>query len=207
MGILKEARIQFVKLKEKIPELSGMSFFGSRTLGKEKPESDLDCVLFISNKQSEINTSQKLEIAGTVGKELNLYNEDRNPLVIYDIMGVVDISPKATDDDIMHFRNIEKEQKRVGVNFTGANSFMPPEYATRLLTRFFLGIGEGLYENRKYILEKLAGQEDGELLWQKIIEYLSLFERGMGKRTPLTPYEHYPKTIAEARQYFITQIP
>ncbi len=206
MELLKDARAQFIKLKEKIPELGGITFFGSRTLGTEKPESDIDCVLFAElNESPEKKYDHLFELKGKAQEELNLYQKNTNSLVPYSIMDIIDISKEGTDEDIKDFQHLVNEQKRGRLGFTKGSTTQPPPSASSLITRFFLGIGEGLYENRKYILEKLAQEKDGDMLWQKIIEYLSYFERTgkTAKRPGLPAYENYPQTLAEAEKFFI----
>jgi predicted nucleotidyltransferase len=206
MELLKDARTQFIKLKEKFPELSGITFFGSRTQGTEKPSSDIDCVLF-----SELNVSPEekydhfFELKEIAQKELNLYKKNKNSLASYSIMSIIDISKEETDKDIAEFRHLVNEQKRGRLGFTKGKTTQPHPSTGSLITRFFLGTGEGLYKNREYILEKLAQEKDGDMLWQKIIEYLSYFERTgkTTKRLGLLAYENYPQTLAEAQKYFI----
>jgi hypothetical protein len=204
MELLKDARAQFVKLKEKIPELGGITFFGSRTLGTEKLNSDIDCVLFTelneSPKKKHDHLIELREIIEVAQKKLNSY--EKNSLAPWSIMGIIDISKEGTDEDIAEFKNLIKEQRR---GRTRGKTTQPHPPAGSLITRFFLGTGEGLYKNRKYILEKLAQEKDGEILWQNIIKYLSYFERTgkTTKRPGLPAYENYPQTLAEAQKFFI----
>lgn len=206
IAILKNVKIDFFKLKEKISELNGIAFFGSRTLGREKPESDIDCVLFIESSEiSDEKSNRIVKITKIATRELNSYQKSRNSLVPYNALLVLNISKEETDKDINDFRDVVNEQIKGKREFTEGEAGLPPSPAYKLLTRFFLGTGEGLYKNRKYILEKLAQEKDGEILWQKIIEYLSYFERTgkTTKRPGLSPYDNYPKTIAEAQKFFI----
>lgn len=209
MELFKDIRSEFLKLKENLPELSGMTFFGSRTLGREKKESDIDSVLFIEteNTSSGKNPISKLsstDIKEKVEKELNFHQKNKNSLAQLSIIWTIDTSLKETDNDFNDFKNLVKEQRRGRLGFTRENTTMPQPAAAKLVARFFLGFGEGLYKNRKYILDRLEHEKEGEIFWQKIIEYLSYIERTAktSKRLGLLSYDNYPKTIQEAQKFF-----
>lgn len=112
---------------------------------------------------------------------------------------LVDISKKATDLSLEDF-------------YEGVRSNTNPfSLKTRkLLARFFLGIGTGLYENRGYVLNEFEKQIDSALLFQNLMQRLGAFERirdddpDHPNKNPV-PYEGYPKTIGEARIYFLTR--
>lgn len=110
---------------------------------------------------------------------------------------LIDISKKATDLSLENF-------------YEGVRSNTNPfSLETRkLLARFFLGIGTGLYKNRTYILDELNKKLNGDQLFEILMQRLHGFERTRNddpdhpNKNPVS-YEGYPKTIVEARSYFL----
>lgn len=197
--LLEEARNEFFKLREKYPELGGMAFLGSLTVGREKPGSDRDCVLFSeSSKNFPHHMSRESEIVKKIKAELNSVQTKEKVRTPYSLIGVVNISEEATDKDIVDFIELVKSNEKGDIRKPPVASIVP---------RFLLGIGEGLYKNRKYVLDKLAQEENGDEIWQNIVGYLQYVERigETKKRSSLPAYENYPKTIAEARGFFINK--
>lgn len=80
----------------------------------------------------------------------------------------------------------------------------------KLLSRFFLGVGKGLYKNRKYIFDELKKREDGDKLLNILMQRLGSFERTRDDNPNKPnayqiPFESYPKTIEEAEDFFLTE--
>jgi hypothetical protein len=69
-----------------------------------------------------------------------------------------------------------------------------------------LGTGD-IYEIRGRILEEIENSPDGEELYQKLIRILQRIERTneTKKRGALPEYEHFPKTLAEGKKYFLSE--
>lgn len=112
---------------------------------------------------------------------------------------IVDISKDATS------RALEEFYASVQMNeghFSDEN--------VKLLSRFFLGVGDGLYSNRLFILDHLQKRPDGEKLFKILMQRLGEFERTRDNlpekpSTDATPYGSYPTTIEEAKKYFLTR--
>lgn len=197
--------------------MKGLGFYGSRTKGLEKgfnPEqpdklgSDFDlCVFYdgsvfapnasetgnLPRDQSQFEVELQGRIINFVTTKMENVKQGEGSTVL------VDISQKATDLSLEDF-------------YEGVRSNTNPfSLKTRkLLARFFLGIGTGLYENRTYILDELNKQPNGDKLFEILMQRLGAFERTRNddpdhpNKNPV-PYEGYPKTIEEARSYFLTR--
>lgn len=100
----------------------------------------------------------------------------------------IDISQEATDDLLKHYID--------DPNFRGDT-----EQKQKMLSRFMLGIGDGLYRNRKYILDRLENIPRGEDIFNMIMWNLQDFER----RKEEGDYNRYPTSISDAREYFLTK--
>lgn len=116
-------------------------------------------------------------------------------------IAIVDISQEATDAVLSIFID---EILRPFFDHD-----RPSENTIKLLSRFFLCVGDEVYRNRKYILDKLEKHERGEGCFKGLMAYLRAFERTRDvsekKRKVKITYAHYPQSIAEAREYFITK--
>jgi len=82
---------------------------------------------------------------------------------------------------------------------------VPPTQS--LYYRFFLAVGDEVYANRKYILDKLAQMPNGDKYFQILMRSLAWFERGKKDPSDNTPtsFKELPQTIKEARSYFINK--
>lgn len=116
-------------------------------------------------------------------------------------IGLLDISETVTNGTIAAFRfSVDNHP-----DFSKHPELLDP-FALGLTSRFFLGVGEGLYRNREYILRKFEEMgANGERYFQALMSYLHYTERTKpGEKRAVPQYQHYPQTIAEARQYFVT---
>ncbi len=232
-------------IQKEFPQVVGIGFFGSRTLGRERqqPEnpSDLDTTVFYDGSKFLLKDKDKAEISLSTGLKF----QNGQVIVAKDAMAakhkidaeraefmrsirskistqmadlalpidvietedslphnssgkdktviIIDISQKATDKDIN--------------DFIATIAYAPEtidDTRWRLVSRFFLSAGAGLYKNRKYILDKLKDTPQGDLYFQKIMHYLEMIERTRKteKRDPLPAFQNLPKNIEEARTYF-----
>ncbi|MEK9155038.1 MAG: hypothetical protein AAB839_00130 [Patescibacteria group bacterium] len=121
-------------------------------------------------------------------------------------ISVVDISPTVTDSVLARFEREVDRDTNFGKQPLKLDQVGPEDYD--LLSRFYLSVGEGVYQNRAYILDRLEQMgANGERYFQAIMAYLQYSERTKTttKREGLTPFPHYPTTIAKAREYFLTK--
>lgn len=74
-----------------------------------------------------------------------------------------------------------------------------------LFSRFSLAVGSEVYENRRYILNQLKLQSNGQRCFQLLMKSLAWFERGNDRpQKPFLPsYNRYPQTIEQGEKYFL----
>lgn len=197
------------QVREQYPQIKGVAFYGSRTKGRAKPNSDLDMFIFYDGSElanpyaqsDPLNIDPEKykkfnEYDSTVGKKAVLFNARKSfYLAVSDSTGHaevelspfdVDISKEATDELLEHYID-------------------HPEYGGDpgrvMAARFLLGVGDDLYKNRKYILDQLENNPRGEEVFKIIMANLSNFER----RDEEGAYKRYPTSIEQAREFFQTR--
>jgi predicted nucleotidyltransferase len=139
MQIMQKAKLAISELTNSHPYLSGIGFFGSRTKGREKPESDLDVIIFYDSSKIDASRNKdeelleiKNNLSETLGVELGSH-----------VGWEKDISLIKTDIDIYNY-----------INFSSSLSSMSREDAVKIIekmpeaqnlfSRFFLATGEGV---------------------------------------------------------------
>ncbi|MFA6999500.1 MAG: nucleotidyltransferase domain-containing protein [Candidatus Paceibacterota bacterium] len=216
MELMKKERAYFEEKKKKVPELAGITFFGSRTVDREKENSDLDMCVFYDGssawefKDGEFKANQHeiLIIENKIDKVFNLNNFDINhkeDLQEHSVTLSVDISPYNINHIINQFKElieyIKSDEYEI---FDFFHKDKTPARAWDIASIFFLGVGDGLYKTRGEIFDILEKLPNGQIMWEKIVDYISEIERDKKtkKRDPLIPYNNYPRTIDKAREYF-----
>lgn len=205
------------RIQEEFNFVKGLGFYGSRTKGRARefnPEttdklgSDFDVCVFYDGSifsadvlenntfpkdKSQIENELQKRIINFVTSNMKNVKQGKGSTVI------IDISKEETDMSLNDF-------------YDGVRSNTNPfSLKTRkLFARFFLGVGTGLYENRTYILNELSKKLNGDKLFGILMLRLGAFERTRDDdrdhpNINSVPYEGYPKTIAEARIYFLTR--
>lgn len=201
LSLLLSIKAAFPGVQEQFPFVKGLGFFGSRTKGTSRDgssgaPSDIDLCVFFNRSEEPVNPrdslldgENKITYAKAVAWDkthgfIAVRNrlEEVNTDIEFDFHEI-DISEVATDELLERYTN--------GID--GRDEDMP--------VRFLMGIGDGLFENRRYILEKLKELpgDRGEEVFRRIIQKLRDFE----DREDETPY---PETIAEAMDYFQNEI-
>ena|SRR3989338_1351423 len=222
MSLLKTLRNELPVVNKEFKVIEGLGFFGSRTKGLEKEndqnqpeklESDVDLCVFYDGSlfgydnssltfhQSNLNRARhqfEAQLQDKFKERIKSYFNNKIDQEGESIF-VVDISKDAT------LRALDEFYKSVSLNET-QNS----EENHKLLARFFLGVGEELYKNRKFILDQFKKREDGDRLIQILMQRLGKFERTPDyipnkSNRQIVPFEGYPKTIEEAENFFLTK--
>lgn len=199
--IMKKAKEVFAELKVEFPYLSGVGFFGSRARGLERPDSDMDACIFYDANQLLIDTNIDSEMVRI---------KDR----FSEVMGVPlgqhtgwkkNLSQEKTDIDIYNFFKFAKMVgNRNRVEAIAVLERIPE--TQNLFSRFFLGVGDKVYDNRQYILDQFSEVPEGDKYFELLMGSLASFERdNRPNRSDVPLYTRYPKTIADAREYFLTQ--
>lgn len=189
--------------------LLGITFFGSRTIGKEKkaPDakpSDLDVCVFLDTNNISIPLRDKflslMEKRFTEPQEsLGLGVEPGRSVLL------IPSSTENMDSFLQPFmenvaNRTKKFTKRIdSISNIDWNDFM-------VASHFFLGTGDGLLKARRLILnafksDKLHGQEH----FNALMLMLAHIERGfLPKRQDALPKYNYLDTIEKAEKYFLT---
>jgi len=200
MRAMKRVRDKLPKLQVDYPFLSGVSFFGSRTKGAERPDSDLDfCVFYDRSKYTTTHGETAspyrdlVSIRNRIGKVAGFELEVS--------LAVVDISKKSTDEYIKYFTEFVGKclDGDAIANKMGEIALL----ATDLSAQFFLAVGGDVYKNRAYILNQFKQMSRGEQYFQVLMKCLMQAERPSNYKYPVPTYEGLPKTIAEAEKYFL----
>lgn len=210
MQAMKHIREALPQLQADYPFLMGVSFFGSRTKGKEIEGSDLDIRIFYnSDKSKDLTTIPEIPPTPYVSRD----SKAQLQIKIREVSGLdldqhdgllVNISREKTDNYLELFTDYVKQ-------FIDSNSVddnihdlaaIPP--AQNLYSQFFLAVGEGIYENRAYIMERLRQTPEGEKYFQVLMKCLASFERG-GEKHSTPKYERLPQSIEEAERYFLVR--
>jgi hypothetical protein len=153
------------------------------------------------NPQSGTN-SQWLQITDNL--EINLGNKLDSKIGKSGDGLRIDISKEATDNQLEIF--LESAQPFIDLITDDAtlveNTGNPS--TQNLYFRFFLSIGEEVYENRKYILDRLKSIPNGDKYFHILMKNMAWFERENHdpKKAQTPSYGKYPLTIADAERYF-----
>lgn len=204
---LKDMRHVFTQLQQQYPWLSGLGFFGSRTKGQERSNSDFDTVVFYNSDRihniPDGTPAQWADIFAILrGNNRNLDSHLLNSNELR-----VNISQERTDHQLEMFKEVTASllNQEVDDDTLIDKVNVPP--TENLVLRFFMAVGDEVYQSRRYILEKLKADPNGEKYFQVLIKYLAWFERE--SKDPVRPaisYKRYPQSIEEAEQFFLTKV-
>ena len=202
IDLMQKTKGVFEEIKQDIPYLSGVVFFGSRTKGKENLHSDMDIIIFydankINSPTGDI-TEKLLEVKDRISQVVGI------PIGSH-VGWEKNLSVEKTDIDIYKYirfaQTLNNMPREKAVEIIGSN----PE-AQNLFSRFFLGIGEGLYKNRAYILDQFKGVSEGDLEFGLLMDALATFEADNRIETSnRSEYRRLPKTVEDARNYFLIE--
>lgn len=185
LGILHSLRSGYEEVREEHPEIKGLSFYGSRTKGRSTHSSDIDVYLFYNGSEIEGSKQDQKESLRSVRK----------------LLGKFAVKPAGQKVELSLFTediSVEKTNILFDLYSSGRHC---REWTSNLsmISRFFLGVGQGLYTHRAYILNALDKRSDGEVIFQAFMSSLKSFERG---RLGEPIYDRYPESIREAKDYF-----
>lgn len=214
MELMKKERAYFEEKKKEIPELAGVTFFGSRTVDREKEDSDLDMCIFydgsfaweFTDGEFKVNHHEILIIQNKIDRIFNNLNNfnisHQEDIPEHSIAFSLDISSYNINHIISQFKELIEYLKYN--EYATFDKKKIPDRAWDIVSIFFLGVGDGLYKARGEIFDILEKLPNGQIMWEKIVDYISEIERDKKtkKRDPLTPYNNYPRTIDKAREYF-----
>jgi hypothetical protein len=222
------------RLSLEIPEIGGVGFFGSRTVEQNSPEADLDATIFYDGtalaaeepyflqgdpprkcyKQNFDYDKRKALLAQQKAFEDNLIEKGSKLLATvlpipqenHTQVNIIDISQQATLSAIEDFRQElhRHQQTQKDTSQISKDDITLVTAAAPLYLRFSLCVGSKIDENRKFILDTLEKDPEGESMFLSLMTILKYSERifAKEKHPDLPIYEKYPKSINEAREYF-----
>lgn len=207
---MQELKAELPAIQKDFPEVKGLGFFGSRTLGTDKPGSDLDTMVFYNSAdipedaqvpRSPMSTLKRPktdrfkmldDLMHTMLKKNNL---EHSSLI------AIDIEPRITQAYIIALLeavdNHEIEEKPTTQQLDKSTAYM-----AYLNSRFHLATGAQVYKSRKQVLDFLQKKPDGEKYFQVMMNHLAYTERAKHSQTGLPKL---PQTIAQAREYFLME--
>ncbi|MBI4097918.1 MAG: hypothetical protein HY426_02655 [Candidatus Levybacteria bacterium] len=202
---MKRARSAFAGLQQDYPYLSGLSFFGSRTKGREKIESDMDmCIFYDSSRITDLHLGPTRDLFYFKKIKQTLYESVGIPLD--EAKSVIGISKENTQKNIKSFVKVAKPLINRSVDTDTLVDKVDIGFTQNIIFRFFLAVGDDVYISRHYVLDRFEQMPEGEQYFQILMRYLAWFERYDNPRKYFVPqFSGYPKTIEEARKYFLTK--
>lgn len=193
---INEINNELEKARQKRPWLSGVSFFGSRTKGVEGDSSDMDICLFVNSHKMPGDKRNK-----HVAAVYRFFSRNNTQVDC-----VVDISSSRTKYVVNTFlsRLLYVSFKCASGRESESNKAdsLLEKSGYELRSRFHLACGSEVYENRGLILSLFEMHLLNNLGFEFVMKYLAWFERGSSQKIDVPEYMRYPKTIAEAREYF-----
>ena len=175
-------------LKENHQEVIGFSLHGSLVKGYATEKSDIDGYLLIDSDKAE--------------RPIDAEDKEKYPF------GWEVVLPGLLENELKQIISMpEKTKDIVALNFN--NETLEKDYEMRDFSRLYIPflptIGLGGREYREFILNKLENMgKSGEALWETITNKLWEDENiDFGKEIADKRYELYPKSIKEARNYFV----
>jgi len=210
LTVLRNLRTELELLQNDMPWVKGLAYFGSRTIASEKPFTDndpSDVDLYVFEDHEEFDARKPNKPLDTKDKDWYWYFRSATDELIklhkkkygqkLEIMKPrngkspafleVDISKRSTDLLFEHF-----------VKMCDTNGPIPE----KMIIRFLLSVGKPIYENRAYIFSKIEKLDNPDFYVSALINGLQDYER-LKKREHAVPYEHFPRTLEEARKYFL----
>ena len=199
------------------PWLKGLAFFGSRTISAEISRSDVDLFVFYDGEEyMEKGSSPALIWVDGRMKSV----KERPKSTTFPKESILSHLETLIDRKIGRWYSIMQQKSGgdaefVGVDISKRQTDLVFEDFVRkvnsddvapvnIVTRFLLSVGKPVYENRKYILDKIAQLDEPDKYISALMNGLQDFERSKKKEHAIS-YAHFPRTLSEARDYFLTE--
>lgn len=197
-AIIDNVKKSFAEGQTRHPALGGLGFFGSRIKGLSNKDSDLDLIIFYNNDR--LNMSEEAPDAIHPRERMSaLFNGNVDSVM-------VDISSEATERDLKSFFNFSRPHVEWNIPL---DMDEPIAQILELTERFFLAVGNEVYANRSFILNRFKEMSKGDMYFKFLMQHLAIVERPDEARRPnkktATKYERYPQTVSEAENYFLTR--
>ncbi len=207
---MKTLREGLSKVREQYPEFKAMTFFGSRVVGREKTGiSDIDAIIFVDGDEFKNRIIKKCDGNKFTPQMAPLVDEEDKKVkkILMDVWynafsgeETFHVHPADTSTNIIHAAadllrsaNISKIEKM-------------PKWFFNVAGPFFLGTGD-VRMVRERVLSEIERLPDPETHYRKLISLIEKIERlGNPEKKydeQLSLYAHFPKTIAEAKKYFL----
>ena len=188
-------------VQSEYPEFKALTFFGSRILGKERTDSDIDAVLFCDVSELNDRKEERSEIEKHAkhlfGVMWEQSFEDTNGGQKYHIQ-FADCSEENVEYAAGFF---------VGEGDIPPNIGEPSELDYTVVAPFLLAVGN-IYPIRRKILEMFEDDEDAERWYKKLINRIEHFERFDSRKNydaqaKPAVYGKFPQTLEKGKKYFL----
>src|SRR3989338_3548302 len=192
IGLIKDVKAVFLERQKQFPFLSGVGFYGSRVLGREKKASDIDIILFYnSQRASGFNQSGVFfNFAINLG---HIPNET-------DIK-TLDLNPAKIASDLASFK-AEIDRRLISGESLNLGEYGP---AKGIFSVFHLAVGDEVYITRKNILNSFRKMNEGDIYFAALMNNLFQWERSEKNPNRIPIYQNVPQTVSEAEKFFVTK--
>ncbi len=211
-------RAVFSEMQSTRSWLKGLGFFGSRTISVEKSNSDVDLYVFYDGDEY----LEKGEVGRPIMRGGRLVVEKSKPrsrgfpkdmilsgLEIYleKMVGRRYPIMRTKDGHDERWVGVDISKRQTDLDFDDfvKNANLEQPVSQAMIVRFLLSVGKPVYENRGYILDKIEKMDNPDYYVSALMNGLQEFER-LKKREHAIAYEHYPRTLEEARKYFLVTL-
>lgn len=188
------------------PAIQGIAFMGSRTKGQERPDSDIDLLIFHDSSIGDTTYDDLDRLTSSVGARAETPTGFEKALQYR-----VDISPTKLIAEIDELKqvaetSVENEEPSTAEAAQSATRLSNQDLRklSSLASLFHLAEGEPVLRARKFVLDQLDQYTHGNEAVAIIGEVLNYTERILAReKHPETPiFNGFPKTVEEARAFF-----
>lgn len=195
----------FESLKIDYPYLAGIGFFGSVSKGKDTGNSDLDICIFYNSE----NVGNCYENAAEWSQILARLHEGISHPFDHRLLlrsgGLrINISYARTLSDLTFFHDMCSSLIKCNLSDQDIVDELEKIPATQnLCSRFFLCIGDELYQNRKMIIATFRDLFDGKRAFRLLMKCINSFENFDKHKNSYDQRDYlFPVSIEEAEKYF-----
>lgn len=192
--------------REANPAVQGVGFMGSRTKGLERPDSDLDLLVFYDRSIDYIGTDDLDRL--TIGTGVRPDSTNDGELMFS--FGV-NIAQKVLKEEVVELDKAVSIIAREDLASSTTAELFPILHQRdirsfrNVVSLFHLAAGKPVYRARRYVFDQLEQYETADQIMSLVGDLLNYDERELAReKHPATPlYQDFPQTLPAARNYFI----
>jgi hypothetical protein len=188
-------------VQSEYPEFKALTFFGSRILGKERDDSDIDAVLFCDVSALE-ERPERREVIENNSKQLfaSIWEQEFE-------------NTEGGQRYHIQFADCSQENIDYATGFFVGEGDRPPsvgepsELDYTVVAPFLLAVGN-IYPVRRKILEAFEHEKKPEQWYKKLINRIEHFERVDSRKNiddsrSTLSYGKFPQTLEKGKKYFL----